>query len=120
MPRRSVGRLNVPSLDVYVWTDCKSCRLRAMMSALPTGLEALVTVPRTLRTAGRGASERAGTAAIITTAAMAIARNRRIYPSFVVEIPTGKRRPRPPRIPAGTGWPTPAGRELYADVTPGR
>src|SRR5436190_10164370 len=83
MPARSAGIEKLPSDAEYVCVETKSWRLRAMMRALPTGCAALVTVPRTCRTAGSGAAGWAG-AAMVTdmrparAAARAVARNRRI------------------------------------------
>src|SRR5258705_12766963 len=74
-------------------------RLRAMTSALPTGLVALVTLPRTWRKAGRGASDCAGTARITMAEAIAIARSLRIV-SLLLSQPASLRR-RLPRVTWG-------------------
>src|SRR5258706_9112071 len=67
-----------PALPLKVWIASRLLRLRAMTSALPTGLVALVTLPRTRRKAGRGTSDCAGTARITMADAIAIARSLRM------------------------------------------
>src|SRR6266576_3281294 len=82
-----------PSLPLKVWIASRLLRLRAITSALPTGLVALVTLPRTWRKAGRGTSDCAGTARITMADAIAIARSLRMVSLLFIPASESKESP---------------------------